>query len=798
MADNDIAGQWKSFDPEKRDRLLKKMTPEQKKKLRGMLESTPTAAASSTPPETPGAAKRLASSFASGAGVVTPEQGKDFFVHPLKTGKGMLEAQGELGMQAGRELKSGDLVHGITHGIEYLIPGMGPTLAHAGKQLEDKDYAGGIGTTLGAATTMLVDPEKVSTSVEKVAATPGALKAKIQPFARKVTQVETAASDAATKAAKDHAQALTENAQKRAGIMRENLDTQRAGETKIQRDKMAVEEKNKGIEAGNKEQAAQVAKRGELAKTVDTQSLELGKHIEKVEASVSKEANAKFDNVRAKIGNPEIAPDALVATVRGIEHDILHDIPENIKEFRAILAHGGEVEEGMRESFKNVTGVEPLGGKPITWDELQSIKSRVDARLRKSQGMNGDLKRSLYQLRDSVVNEHMGQMAEAHGAGALWTDARDFWRNYKEDFHEPTGPSGSGSPVAQAREAVDPKNIRQPFLGKARSTVGNRGVDTLRKYPQHGGNEAATHAEALIKNHDEMLGLPEKESPKSLKTSPESHQLPTPKPQVPRPEAPVVDLDKVARDAIAQKAKNWGSVNARDVGILASGSIGQLIGAVFGSRGIDQAIGALGGVAAYESGKFAMSRVLKNPRVVDWLAKTPPAEMEVLNKIPGADKIKIQTGLTDAAVEAAKTRPVQLSPSVRRFLGPANVARILAVTSVGNQVKTPGEAKQRLQAVAPNQPMDAGMVERGNIDLHSRPSVKNPDGSISTVRSISIEEDGKEVLIPTVVGDRVVSDQEAIREYKRTGKHLGKFNSVEDADRYAEQLHNEQAKEYVH
>jgi hypothetical protein len=46
MPQEDIAGQWKSFDDAKRDRLLKKMTPEQKKILRGKLE-----AKSSTKPE---------------------------------------------------------------------------------------------------------------------------------------------------------------------------------------------------------------------------------------------------------------------------------------------------------------------------------------------------------------------------------------------------------------------------------------------------------------------------------------------------------------------------------------------------------------------------------------------------------------------------------------------------------------------------------------------------------------------------------------------------------------------------
>lgn len=91
-----------------------------------------------------------------------------------------------------------------------------------------------------------------------------------------------------------------------------------------------------------------------------------------------------------------------------------------------------------------------------------------------------------------------------------------------------------------------------------------------------------------------------------------------------------------------------------------------------------------------------------------------------------------------------------------------------------------------------------GMLERGNIDLHSRPIVKNEDGSISTVRSMSTNIDGREVLVPTVSDDgRIMSDDEAIDNFMRTGKHLGMFSNPDAATSYAESLHNQQADEYL-
>ena len=90
-----------------------------------------------------------------------------------------------------------------------------------------------------------------------------------------------------------------------------------------------------------------------------------------------------------------------------------------------------------------------------------------------------------------------------------------------------------------------------------------------------------------------------------------------------------------------------------------------------------------------------------------------------------------------------------------------------------------------------------GQYGLGNIDLYARPQVKMPDGSIATVRSMSFNDGLKEVLIPTVSDDgRIMSDNEAIDNYYKTGKYLGKFNTVDEATKYAQQLHNEQDRYY--
>jgi hypothetical protein len=89
-----------------------------------------------------------------------------------------------------------------------------------------------------------------------------------------------------------------------------------------------------------------------------------------------------------------------------------------------------------------------------------------------------------------------------------------------------------------------------------------------------------------------------------------------------------------------------------------------------------------------------------------------------------------------------------------------------------------------------------GMVERGNIRLDQRPSVPNPEGGTSSVLSMGIGEGSpgapREVVIPRVVGNGILEPDEATNSYVASGRHLGKFNDVGLASRYAKLLHHDQ------
>ena len=109
--------------------------------------------------------------------------------------------------------------------------------------------------------------------------------------------------------------------------------------------------------------------------------------------------------------------------------------------------------------------------------------------------------------------------------------------------------------------------------------------------------------------------------------------------------------------------------------------------------------------------------------------------------------------------------------------------------------------KQYLEHFGTSEPVGPEVSSReelaGNINLAQRPIVYNPDGSYSTVRTATIEHEGKYYNVPTVMDEgRIGTEEEAYRRFLKTGKHLGAYRNLQDAVKAAEGLHEDQAADY--
>lgn len=124
------------------------------------------------------------------------------------------------------------------------------------------------------------------------------------------------------------------------------------------------------------------------------------------------------------------------------------------------------------------------------------------------------------------------------------------------------------------------------------------------------------------------------------------------------------------------------------------------------------------------------------------------------------------------------------------------VQRISLQGRVSPRTSPPPEGSENIQQFQVGS-TNPNLAQVGNIDLNSRQVFNAPDGGYRTENSFSIGTDQGEVLIPSVVNGRQLTEDEAIQHYQQTGENLGIFRTPEAADSYAQSLHERQAQRYA-
>lgn len=163
----------------------------------------------------------------------------------------------------------------------------------------------------------------------------------------------------------------------------------------------------------------------------------------------------------------------------------------------------------------------------------------------------------------------------------------------------------------------------------------------------------------------------------------------------------------------------------------------------------------------------------------------------------GRAALSLVPSLTELGLDVGASALVPLGNPADR-LGLGLITR--GMDTAGQSIREYRQTKGNAQGYAADQQI--GQYGLGNIDLYNRPIYHNEDGSISTVESITIEENGQYILLPTVAYDdkgnaKKLTDKQAVDRYHKTGEMLGAFTSEAAAEQYAEQLHLAQEFRYA-
>ena len=410
--------------------------------------------------------------------------------------------------------------------------------------------------------------------------------------------------------------------------------------------------------------------------------------LRQLDKALRDRARAMFDAVREKVGAASRPGTDLGTTARAALskisgsseipkpfRDILGKYPETDPEF--IEYQGAQIPKTNR--LYDVLKQQGMGtgAPPVTFADLQGYYTETGAELSKGT-LPGDVYQATKQLH-TAIGDMMQQMANGAGAGKQFWDSRVFYRNYMDTFHEPTGPSSSGSPVAQALLAKDPLVAVDKFS----SDSGERGIADLRRYSDSLANLAqdvqrTARTSVKVPARVSAADIPQPKtksvpSGPSLPLPPVLESAPVPRvaalplpPVLPEPETVPVDLKphqtisspdlvaarKAAAEARTNKIWNRGQW-------AATWPIFQAARALWGGHipsipmmGLESA-GMLATVQA-------TTQLLRYPPMIDFLTKARPEDVALIppdlrGDLPGLVNLARQRGVKVAPALIAET-----------------------------------------------------------------------------------------------------------------------------------------------
>jgi len=394
-------------------------------------------------------------------------------------------------------------------------------------------------------------------------------------------------------------------------------------------------------------------------------SQDLEKRHAEAKKSAKQEADDRYDKQRELLNNETIPDSGEKGALNG----------NNISA-RAVTAWEDSITgtEGTYPSIVKGLFDRVNSKEPLTWRDLQGYRTEIGKKLSTGR-LPGDEYRG-YRNMLEVVDDGLQKIADAHGMGDQVRSDRAFYRRYMEAFHdtgsEPntmarksltkTTPEYASEQAEQARRAALGKFDPQiPKLSQSLDSVRSR-LDAL---------PSDTTARGMTKQYPE----------------PPVPGKPAPLQQTPI-DVPEVDPRKIRNDLVERWAHGEEKLNTWQVRSLIRGSLGPALGALLGEASRTGFGGVMIGTAVGGAfGPALIAKLVDMPAVREFLTRPPAGELEGLQQVPHADRIKIVNGLNEVVkAAAAKGEPIKVSPAI---------AALLASGSPGIK----GATTQKLEAI---------------------------------------------------------------------------------------------------
>jgi len=321
-------------------------------------------------------------------------------------------------------------------------------------------------------------------------------------------------------------------------------------------------------------------------------------------------------------------------------------------------------------------------------------------------GLAPDIRQAVVKFRD-LLGKRMQKLANEVDpeTGKQHALLRRQYKEYAGGYRDYSGPGGSGSPVAMGLQAEDAYNATRPYedlepeeakrvekilVGDAtkpetqftgKTIIGPDGkeepawrfrkrthaaINDMRNIQK--GLDALPKPDAVAKEVEvsaQALADARAKARQAANAKPPQKEYPQPHETKPI-EVPELDPQQIRDRFITEKLKQWTSVSKFQLVRLVAGPIGAVVGAATGHPFLE-----LGGAiyTAAELTPFALQKMLDNPGVREWFTRPPAGELEVLQSVPHADRVRIADTFRQIVKQADKDhKSLKLAAPVVAFM----------------------------------------------------------------------------------------------------------------------------------